>query len=47
MKKANQSIQTLTSRVAKYELAMVAEKEIGRVDSIRGALRAAGVGPRH
>ena len=33
LKKANQSIQTLTSRVAKYELAMAAEREIGRVDS--------------
>lgn len=47
LKKANQSIQTLTTRVAKYELAMVAEREVGKVDSIRGALRAAGLAPRH
>ena len=46
LKKANLSIQTLTTRVAKYELAMAAEREIGRVDSTRGALRAGGM-PRH
>lgn len=32
MKKANVSISTLTSRLAKYELQMAAEREIGRVD---------------
>lgn len=32
MKKANASIATLTSRIAKYELQMAAEREIGRVD---------------
>lgn len=32
MKKANASISTLTSRIAKYELQMAAEREIGRVD---------------
>lgn len=35
LKKANASIQTLTTRLAKYELQMVAEREIGRVDSVR------------
>lgn len=35
LKKANTSIQTLTTRLAKYELQMVAEREIGRVDSVR------------
>ena len=46
LKKANANIQTLTTRIAKYELAIVADKQIGRVDSIRGALRAAGIAPR-
>ena len=32
LKKANASISTLTSRIAKYELQMAAEREIGRVD---------------
>ena len=35
MKKANASIQTLSTRVAKYELQLVAEREVGKVDSIR------------
>ena len=35
LKKANISIQTLTKRLAKYELQMAAEREIGRVDSVR------------
>lgn len=35
LKRANASIQTLTGRVAKYEMQMAAEREIGRVDSIR------------
>lgn len=35
LKRANASIQTLTKRVAKYEMQMAAEREIGRVDSIR------------
>jgi hypothetical protein len=47
LKKANLSIQTLTTRIAKYELAIAADREIGKVDSIRGALRAAGIAPRH
>ena len=42
LKKANQNIQTLTTRVAKYELAMAAEKEVG----LRGGLRGAGLGHR-
>ena len=36
LKKANQNIATLTTRVAKYELAMAADKEIGRVGGFRG-----------
>jgi hypothetical protein len=35
LKKANVSIQTLTTRLAKYELAMAAEREIGRTNSVR------------
>jgi len=35
LKKANNSIQTLTTRLAKYELQIAAEREIGRVDSVR------------
>lgn len=35
LKKANTNIQTLTTRLAKYELQMQAEREIGRVDSVR------------
>ena len=35
LKKANNSIQTLTTRLAKQELMIAAEREIGRVDSIR------------
>lgn len=35
LKKANLSIQTLTTRVAKYELQLAAEREVGRVDNLR------------
>ena len=35
LKKANLSIQTLTTRLAKQELQIQAEREIGRVDSVR------------
>ena len=35
LKKANISLQTLTTRLAKQELMMAAEREIGRVDSMR------------
>ena len=33
--RANASIQTLTTRLAKYELQLQQEREIGRVDSVR------------
>jgi len=35
LKKANQSLQTITARLAKYELQLAAEREILRVDSSR------------
>lgn len=35
LKKANASINTLTTRLAKQELQIAAEREIGRVDSVR------------
>ena len=35
LKKANVSIQTLSTRLAKQELHLAAEREIGRVDSVR------------
>ena len=35
LKKANGNIQTLTTRLAKEELMMAAEREILRVDSVR------------
>lgn len=35
LKKANISIQTLSTRLAKQELHLAAEREIGRVDSVR------------
>jgi len=44
LKKANISIQTLTSRVAKYELALAAERE---VDSNRVAALKGMIGARH
>jgi len=47
LKKANISIQTLTTRVAKYELAMAAEREIVRGGMDFNSNRIAAGGPRH